>query len=123
MTEVLGSLKCDCSEQLNLALKRLQAQPPGIVLYLQQVIRHPLPPAARTCTLHDCERKLCFARVHGLAIDLHLLAARLRAKYAACGGSPAMAVCAKCLGEPVSRPCCRLVVLGLPSKQQQQRKT
>lgn len=34
--EVLGSLKCDCSEQLQLALEFIEQQPPGIVIYLQQ---------------------------------------------------------------------------------------
>jgi hypothetical protein len=33
---VLGSLKCDCSEQLQLALELIEATPPGIVIYLQQ---------------------------------------------------------------------------------------
>ncbi len=36
IAEVLGSLKCDCSEQLQLALEFIEAQPPGIVIYLQQ---------------------------------------------------------------------------------------
>lgn len=35
-SEVLGSLKCDCAEQLQLALQNIQANPPGIVIYLQQ---------------------------------------------------------------------------------------
>lgn len=35
-SEVLGSLKCDCSEQLSLALAMIKAQPPGMVIYLQQ---------------------------------------------------------------------------------------
>ena len=35
-SEVLGSLKCDCREQLALALEVIQAQPPGMVIYLQQ---------------------------------------------------------------------------------------
>lgn len=35
-SEVLGSLKCDCREQLQLALKYIHDQPPGIVIYLQQ---------------------------------------------------------------------------------------
>lgn len=37
-SEVLGSLKCDCSEQLELALKRIQepGMAPGMVIYLQQ---------------------------------------------------------------------------------------
>lgn len=34
--EVLGSLKCDCAEQLELALKFIQAQGVGMVIYLQQ---------------------------------------------------------------------------------------
>lgn len=33
---MLGSLKCDCSEQLNLAIDMITQQPPGIVIYLQQ---------------------------------------------------------------------------------------
>lgn len=36
VAEVLGSLKCDCAEQLELALQMIQNQPPGIVIYLQQ---------------------------------------------------------------------------------------
>ncbi|KAG2432566.1 hypothetical protein HXX76_008911 [Chlamydomonas incerta] len=35
-SEVLGSLKCDCAEQLELALHMIQGAPPGIVIYLQQ---------------------------------------------------------------------------------------
>ncbi|WIA09928.1 hypothetical protein OEZ85_010142 [Tetradesmus obliquus] len=35
-SEVLGSLKCDCAEQLELALKFIQAQGVGMVIYLQQ---------------------------------------------------------------------------------------
>jgi GTP cyclohydrolase II len=35
-SEVLGSLKCDCREQLALAMDRIQADPPGMVIYLQQ---------------------------------------------------------------------------------------
>lgn len=34
--EVLGSLKCDCADQLNLALERIVQEPPGMVVYLQQ---------------------------------------------------------------------------------------
>jgi GTP cyclohydrolase II len=34
--EVLGSLKCDCSEQLALALEYVRDHSPGIVIYLQQ---------------------------------------------------------------------------------------
>ena len=34
--EVLGSLKCDCAEQLRLAMRHLQDRPPGIIIYLQQ---------------------------------------------------------------------------------------
>ncbi len=33
---MLGSLKCDCAEQLELALQMIQNEPPGIVIYLQQ---------------------------------------------------------------------------------------
>ena len=36
VAEVLGSLKCDCAEQLALALQMIQDKPPGIVIYLQQ---------------------------------------------------------------------------------------
>lgn len=36
ITEVLGSLKCDCAEQLQLALEIIQRSGPGIVIYLQQ---------------------------------------------------------------------------------------
>jgi GTP cyclohydrolase II/3,4-dihydroxy 2-butanone 4-phosphate synthase/GTP cyclohydrolase II len=35
-SEVLGSLKCDCREQLNVALKYIAEQGRGIVLYLRQ---------------------------------------------------------------------------------------
>lgn len=35
-SEVLGSLKCDCREQLQLALEYIHNQPPGLVIYLQQ---------------------------------------------------------------------------------------
>ncbi|GLC37629.1 hypothetical protein PLESTB_001666300 [Pleodorina starrii] len=35
-SEVLGSLKCDCAEQLELALRTVQKEPPGLVIYLQQ---------------------------------------------------------------------------------------
>ena len=34
--EVLGSLKCDCAEQLSLALQSINKYPPGMVIYLQQ---------------------------------------------------------------------------------------
>ncbi|GAB4818556.1 hypothetical protein N2152v2_005602 [Parachlorella kessleri] len=35
-SEVLGSLKCDCKEQLQLAMEYLQDNPPGMIIYLQQ---------------------------------------------------------------------------------------
>uniref|UniRef100_A0A7S3VHN9 GTP cyclohydrolase II n=1 Tax=Dunaliella tertiolecta TaxID=3047 RepID=A0A7S3VHN9_DUNTE len=35
-SEVLGSLKCDCADQLNLALDMITDDPPGMVIYLQQ---------------------------------------------------------------------------------------
>eukprot|EP00201_Polytomella_parva_P021961 CAMPEP_0175046434 /NCGR_PEP_ID=MMETSP0052_2-20121109/5032_1 /TAXON_ID=51329 ORGANISM="Polytomella parva, Strain SAG 63-3" /NCGR_SAMPLE_ID=MMETSP0052_2 /ASSEMBLY_ACC=CAM_ASM_000194 /LENGTH=192 /DNA_ID=CAMNT_0016310187 /DNA_START=407 /DNA_END=985 /DNA_ORIENTATION=- len=35
-SEVLGSLKCDCGEQLRLALSTIQRNPPGVVIYLHQ---------------------------------------------------------------------------------------
>ncbi|KAK9786794.1 hypothetical protein WJX73_000386 [Symbiochloris irregularis] len=35
-SEVLGSLKCDCSGQLQLAMEYIQQHKPGIVIYLQQ---------------------------------------------------------------------------------------
>lgn len=35
-SEVLGSLKCDCREQLELAMEFIRDQPPGMVIYLQQ---------------------------------------------------------------------------------------
>lgn len=35
-SEVLGSLKCDCAEQLQLALAHIQSEGTGIVIYLQQ---------------------------------------------------------------------------------------
>ncbi len=34
--EVLGSLKCDCAEQLELALRSIQEGGMGMVIYLQQ---------------------------------------------------------------------------------------
>lgn len=34
--EVLGSLKCDCAEQLQLAMQYIQDQQPGMIIYLQQ---------------------------------------------------------------------------------------
>jgi GTP cyclohydrolase II len=34
--EVLGSLKCDCAEQLDLALNYIRENSPGLVIYLQQ---------------------------------------------------------------------------------------
>jgi GTP cyclohydrolase II len=36
LAEVLGSLKCDCSEQLQLAMQYIQDNQPGMVIYLQQ---------------------------------------------------------------------------------------
>lgn len=36
LTEVLGSLKCDCAEQLALALGTIHRSPPGMLIYLQQ---------------------------------------------------------------------------------------
>jgi GTP cyclohydrolase II len=35
-SEVLGSLKCDCADQLDLALKTIHAAGQGVVLYLPQ---------------------------------------------------------------------------------------
>jgi PAS domain S-box-containing protein len=35
-SEVLGSLKCDCKEQLHAAMEYIKNNPPGIVIYLQQ---------------------------------------------------------------------------------------
>jgi GTP cyclohydrolase II len=35
-SEVLGSLKCDCREQLQLAMEYIRDHPPGMVIYLQQ---------------------------------------------------------------------------------------
>mmetsp|Transcript_46367 Transcript_46367/g.118386 ORF Transcript_46367/g.118386 Transcript_46367/m.118386 type:complete len:307 (+) Transcript_46367:152-1072(+) len=35
-SEVLGSMKCDCAEQLQLAMKYIQENGPGMVIYLQQ---------------------------------------------------------------------------------------
>ena len=34
--EVLGSLKCDCAGQLQLAMQYIQQNHPGIIIYLQQ---------------------------------------------------------------------------------------
>lgn len=36
-SEVLGSMKCDCSEQLQYGLNYIKENGPGIVCYLQQV--------------------------------------------------------------------------------------
>jgi GTP cyclohydrolase II len=36
VAEVLGSLKCDCAEQLELALEHIQNAGCGMVIYLQQ---------------------------------------------------------------------------------------
>jgi GTP cyclohydrolase II len=36
LAEVLGSLKCDCAEQLQLALEHIQNEECGLVIYLQQ---------------------------------------------------------------------------------------
>jgi len=33
---VLGSLKCDCREQLELAMEYIRDAPPGCIIYLQQ---------------------------------------------------------------------------------------
>ena len=35
-SEVFGSLKCDCKEQLDLALKEIQSRGRGILIYLKQ---------------------------------------------------------------------------------------
>src|SRR3954470_8302105 len=35
-SEVLGSLKCDCRDQLNAALERIAAEGTGVVIYLRQ---------------------------------------------------------------------------------------
>lgn len=35
-SEVLGSLKCDCREQLEFALRQIAHHPPGVVFYLRQ---------------------------------------------------------------------------------------
>lgn len=37
LLQVLGSLKCDCREQLQLAMEYIRDHPPGMVIYLQQV--------------------------------------------------------------------------------------
>ena len=34
--EVLGSLKCDCADQLQLAMDYIQEHPGGLIIYLQQ---------------------------------------------------------------------------------------
>ena len=36
IAEVLGSLKCDCADQLQLAMDYIQEHPGGLVIYLQQ---------------------------------------------------------------------------------------
>ena len=36
IAEVLGSLKCDCADQLQLAMEYMQDNAPGIIIYLQQ---------------------------------------------------------------------------------------
>ena len=35
-SEVLGSLKCDCAGQLEMAMRYLQTSGPGLIIYLQQ---------------------------------------------------------------------------------------
>lgn len=35
-SEVLGSLKCDCAQQLDMTLDYIIENPPGMVIYLQQ---------------------------------------------------------------------------------------
>eukprot|EP00210_Caulerpa_lentillifera_P001554 g1492.t1 len=35
-SEVLGSLKCDCADQLEMSLDYIREHPPGMVIYLQQ---------------------------------------------------------------------------------------
>jgi GTP cyclohydrolase II len=34
--DVMGSLRCDCRDQLEVALQRLASRPPGLLLYLRQ---------------------------------------------------------------------------------------
>ena len=34
--QVLGSLKCDCRDQLELAMEYIRDKPPGMIIYLQQ---------------------------------------------------------------------------------------
>lgn len=36
LAEVLGSMKCDCAEQLELSLDYIREHSPGLVIYLQQ---------------------------------------------------------------------------------------
>ena len=35
-SEVLGSLKCDCAGQLQMAMRYIQESGPGVIIYLQQ---------------------------------------------------------------------------------------
>ena len=35
-SEVLGSLKCDCAGQLQMAMRYIQDSGPGVIIYLQQ---------------------------------------------------------------------------------------
>ncbi len=65
---MLGSLKCDCADQLSLAFETFQADPPGLVIYLQQEVR--------TC-------RHCFRLLHRLCLRVEVRRTRLQRHFKA----------------------------------------